>query len=279
MDKSLLVRIFGFPATLIYGDPTVLDRWGWLKKRLPITANAETLIDIGCGTGAFSIGAAKRGYHAVGLSWDERNQRVAGERAQVCNVSASFKVCDVRELDRFEEYRGCFDVALCFENIEHILDDRKLMVDIANCLRPGGRLLLTTPNFYYRAVTKAEYGPFEKVEAGGHVRRGYTPAMLRELAAVTGLLCEEISYCSGFFSQKLTAILWRLSAVHFLLGWVVTLPLRPLALMLDKITRNWSNFPLHSICMIAQKPRFPAMAAASHERGSATNFSKYSMSN
>lgn len=202
MDKSLMVRLFGFPATLIHGDTTLLDRWVWLKKRLPITANAETLIDIGCGTGAFSIGAAKRGYHAVGLSWDERNQRVADERARFCNVSASFKVCDVRELDRFEEYKGCFDVALCFENIEHILDDRKLMMDIANCLRPGGRLLLTTPNFYYRAVTTAEYGPFEKVEAGGHVRRGYTPAMLRELAAVTGLLCDDNLLLQRLFQSK-----------------------------------------------------------------------------
>lgn len=124
MDKSILVRAFGFPATLIHGDTLVVDRWLWLKRRLPVTANGEALIDIGCGTGAFSIGAAKRGYRALGLSWDERNQRVAAQRAKMCSVSPSFRICDVRELDRFDEYKGSFDVALCFENIEHILDDR-----------------------------------------------------------------------------------------------------------------------------------------------------------
>src|SRR5258708_2658920 len=84
MDKSLLTKIIGFPATLIHGDTLILDRWLWLKTRLPETGNGEKLLDIGCGTGAFSIGAALRGYEALGLSWDKRNQQVAGERAKIC---------------------------------------------------------------------------------------------------------------------------------------------------------------------------------------------------
>src|SRR6516225_9143784 len=116
MDKSLLVRIIGFPATLIHGDTLVLDRWLWLRRRLPITANGETLIDIGCGTGAFTIGAAKRGYRAVGLSWDERNQSENNFRAKFCG-----------------KHNNKFDVAICAENIEHIINDKKLVIDITNC--------------------------------------------------------------------------------------------------------------------------------------------------
>jgi SAM-dependent methyltransferase len=261
MDSSALVRLFGFPATLIHGDSLVLDRWLWLKRRLPVTNNGESLIDIGCGTGAFSIGAAKRGYQATGLSWDERNQRVAAERATLCGVNASFKMCDVRQLDCSKEYREKFDVALCFENIEHILDDRKLVIDIANCLKPGGRLLLTTPNYYYRAITKGDNGPFLTVETGWHVRRGYTEAMLRELADCAQLRCDEISYCSGFFSQKLTWVWRRASAIHWFAGWLVMLPFRPLTVFLDWAIRRHTSFPLFSICMVAQKPRFgPATA-------------------
>jgi len=62
MDKSLLVRIVGFAATLIHGDPLILDRWHWLKKRLSRTLNGDKLIDIGCRSGAFTIGTALRGY-------------------------------------------------------------------------------------------------------------------------------------------------------------------------------------------------------------------------
>ena len=64
MDKSLLAKLVGFPATLIHGDTLVLDRWLWVRKRLPETRNGETLLDVGCGTGAFSIGAARLGYQA-----------------------------------------------------------------------------------------------------------------------------------------------------------------------------------------------------------------------
>lgn len=67
MDKSLLVRLLGFPATLILGDTSVLDRWIWFKRKLPITRNGEWLIDIACRTGAFTIGAARRGYNSIGL--------------------------------------------------------------------------------------------------------------------------------------------------------------------------------------------------------------------
>ena len=138
MDKSLLTKIIGFPATLIHGDTLVLDRWRWLKARLPWTRNGETLIDIGCGTGAFSIGAALRGYESLGLSWDERNQKVAADRARICKAeSAKFEVLDVRNLGARDDLIDKFDVAICFENIEHIIDDGKLFRDIASCLKPG----------------------------------------------------------------------------------------------------------------------------------------------
>ena len=75
MKNSILVRMFGFPATLIHGDTLVLDRWLWLKKYLPKTNNNERLIDIGCGSGSFVTGAALRGYESLGLSWDEINHK------------------------------------------------------------------------------------------------------------------------------------------------------------------------------------------------------------
>lgn len=255
MDKSLLVRLFGFPATLAHGDTLVLDRWRWLKFRLPHTANGEKLLDVGCGTGAFTIGAALRGYTAHGVSWDERNQAEAARRAIMCGADrASFSVCDVREIDGRTEYREAFDVAVCTENIEHILDDARLMRSIADCLKPGGRLLLTTPNFYYNAITKSDNGPFSATETGGHVRRGYTRSMLLELIECSGLKCEELSYCSGVISQNVTWLMRKAVKVNHLFGWAVILPLRPLT-FLDPLISRWSRTPPYSICVEAYKPR------------------------
>lgn len=256
MDKSLLTKLIGFPATLIHGDTLVLDRWRWLKQRLPITRNEEKLIDIGCGTGAFSIGAALRGYEALGLSWDERNQKVATDRAKICKaVSARFEVLDVRNLDARDNLVGKFDVAVCCENIEHILDDRKLIRDIAICLKPGGRLLLTTPYLLYRPITEADCGPFSKIEDGSHVRRGYTKAMLEELCIDSGLIPEHISYCSGIISQRITTILRVISRIHPILGWAIVLPLRILPLF-DKLVTKFVQWPYYCICLDAYKPRF-----------------------
>jgi len=257
MDKSILVRILGFSATLIHGDTLVLDRWLWLRRHLPETKNGERLIDIGCGTGAFSIGAALKGYDVLGLSWDKRNQQVAEERARMCKVlDAKFEVCDVRNLDERNDLIGQFDIAICLETIGHIKDDRKLIRNIAACLKKGGRLLLTTPYLLYHPITFHDKGPYSKVEDGSQVRRGYTKAMLEELCSYANLVPENVSYCSGFLSQKITFIQRVLSTkIHPLFGWAAILPLRMIPLLFDGFVTSVLRWNRFSICLEAYKPR------------------------
>ncbi|HRE49305.1 MAG TPA: class I SAM-dependent methyltransferase [Aggregatilineales bacterium] len=257
MDRSLLVRLMGFPATLLHGDTLVLDRWLWLRRRLPYVGAGERLIDLGCGSGAFTIGAAKRGYHALGVSWDERNQQVAAERAALCHApTATFTLGDLRELDQRTEWHAAFEVALCSEVIEHLGDDRRLMTAVAACLKPGGRLLLTTPNYAFRYITRGDLHPYPVVEDGGHMRRGYTPEMLRELCDHAGLRLESVGYCSGILSQQITRGFRHLSRRHELIGWGATFPLRALPPLADRALTWLSGYPYHTICLIAYKPRF-----------------------
>ena len=262
MDKSFLVKCFGFPATLLHGDTTVLDRWLWLKGRLPTTKNGESLLDIGCGSGAFSIGACLRGYEALGLSWDQRNQEIANDRAKASGAEASrFEVLDVRYLDARADLVGKWDIAICLENVEHIIDDRKLFQDISACLKPGGRLLLTTPYLLHYPITSDDKGPFKQSEDGGHVRRGYTKAMLEELCICAGLIPEDISYCTGFLSQKVTMVLRTASCVHPLFAWSLVLPLRLLPPLFDPLIYALTRWPGFSICLEAYKPRWQQKAS------------------
>ena len=257
IDKSLLVRVFGFKATLFHHDTTVLDRWLWLKKKLPITKDKETLIDIGCGTGSFTIGSAKRGYQSLGLSWDERNQNIAEERSLICNAhNTEYETYDVRKLENRSDLHERFNIAICIENIEHIIDDQKLFRETVKCIKPGGRLLLSAPYYYLNPIASPDIGPFGKVEEdGGHVRRGYTKGMLIELCNDSNIILEEVSYCTGFFSQKITGLHRFLMELNPMLAWLIILPLRFIPLMLDKLISKIFNWPGYSICMEAYKPR------------------------
>jgi SAM-dependent methyltransferase len=257
LDRSFLVRHFGWGAALIHGGTDTLDRWLWLKKRLYRTGNQERLLDVGCGTGAFTIGAARRGYKALGLSWDEQNQAIAQERASICRVDgAKFEILDIRKLDERQDLVGKFDVAICCEVIEHVLDDRKLVRDIAATLKPGGYLLLTAPYLRYIAMSPGDEGPFPTYETGWHVRRGYTRAMLSELCDHANLVLEHQTYCTGLVSQYVGRLSRRLAKFSRWLSWPLVLPLRILPPILDPIVMWIIPYPQYSICIEAYRPRF-----------------------
>lgn len=256
MISSALVRAFGWPAPLLHGDTAVLDRWLWLRKRLPRVNGTERVIDIGCGSGAFTIGTALRGYRALGLSWDVRNQAVASERARMCGaVSAQFEIQDVRRLHERKDLIEGFDVAILCEVVEHIIDDAKLIRDTAGCLKPGGRLLLTTPNLDLKPIHPTHEGPFPTIEDGGHVRKGYSEPDLLRLCDQAGLIADSFSYCTGVVSQKITQVYFKLSKIHPLVGWGLVSPLRLLPPLVDEGITKLSQYPKYSICLEARKPR------------------------
>jgi 2-polyprenyl-3-methyl-5-hydroxy-6-metoxy-1,4-benzoquinol methylase len=106
------------------------------------------LLDVGCGTGPFSLTAAQRG--AVVTSLDIGTELLARARAKgVATVLAG----DAMALP-FTDAR--FDIVLSSECIEHTADPRRAVVEMLRVLRPGGRLVLTCPNrFWHWSVTLA----------------------------------------------------------------------------------------------------------------------------
>ena len=265
--SSLLVKVLGFGALLLHGDPLVLDRWFWLRRRLG--QGPGSLLDIGSGNGAFSIGAAGRGFDCLGLTFQSSEVAKASERASIvarrhrwrgrrrlrpCGT-ARFEDFDVRDLGSRSDLAGRFDVALCFENLEHLLDDQDLLSAIAATLRPGGRLLLTTPNLDYRPIDLTDRGPWLPIEDGRHVRKGYTHEQLVAMAEAAGLYVTECSSCSGWASQRLTG--WQRAAARRsspILGWLAILPFRLVPPLLDPLIRVTRRWPDYSLCLVARRP-------------------------
>lgn len=250
------LKFFNINKFLFFGDTLVFDRWNWISKRLPKTFDNLKLLDVGCGSGALTLKAASKGYYCRGLSWSKKDMEKCNNRAKLCDLkNCMFDVFDARDLSEYEF--GEFDVIINTENIEHIIDDLKLFKAIYAKLKKGGYLLLTTPNFFYKAITNSDNGNFKLIEDGRHVRRGYTKVMLQELCQRSGFKVQEISSCSGYLSQKITYILRKFSNILGLrITWLITLPLRVLPMYFDPLIKATTNFEDYSICLVAYKPRF-----------------------
>jgi SAM-dependent methyltransferase len=237
---------------LIHGDPCVLDRWLWLRAHLR-EGDLRTF-DAGCGNGAFSIYSALIGNRVVAASFSEREQEDAKRRAGIVGVDGiDFRTLDLRDIEEHRASMGDFDQIICFETIEHVNDDEGLVRSLASMLRPGGALLLTAPFSGHHPLHTEEPNP-SAVEDGSHVRFGYAPSRLREIAQAAGLSVTSEGFLSGIVSQRLTNLMRRLTErFGVAVGWATTLPLRPLVL-LDRPLTRLTRYPCLSVSMSAVKP-------------------------
>ena len=79
-----------------------------------------------------------------------------------------------------------FDAITMFDLLEHVQDDKKAVSEALRVLRPGGFLLISTPNEnwrfpYYKFMKSICPSEAEIMAEWGHVRRGYTLAELKAL--------------------------------------------------------------------------------------------------
>lgn len=79
-----------------------------------------------------------------------------------------------------------FDAVTMFDVLEHIPNDRKAIAEALRVLKPNGFLLISTPNEHWRFPYYSVMKPICPREVDimaewGHVRRGYTLELLKEL--------------------------------------------------------------------------------------------------
>lgn len=250
MDKNLLVKIIGYSATILHGDPAVFDRWIWLKRNLK-SGQLRTL-DAGCGSGAFTMYAAKIGNEAIGISFDSQNNEKATIRSKILKIkNVKFVTANLNDLGKISSDIGLFDQIICCETIEHIFDDRKLILNFSNLLKPKGRLLLTAPYKYYKHLYGDDKTGLSTWEDGGHVRTGYTHKEMSDLLNGFGFEVVTPEYITGYISQKLIN-LTRQTNFIYPFNWILLFPLRILQ-FLDPLLHKVIHYPFLSIGVIAVK--------------------------
>jgi len=95
------------------------------------------LMDIGCGNGNLLRLAKGLGWKAVGLEVD--SAAVQAARARGLDVIEG-------SYSRLAEYQGEWDCIICSHVLEHVHEPIDMLAEVAMALRPGGILLLSSPN-------------------------------------------------------------------------------------------------------------------------------------
>jgi 2-polyprenyl-3-methyl-5-hydroxy-6-metoxy-1,4-benzoquinol methylase len=103
-------------------------------------AESERVLDVGCGEGAFSAELAAAGARAVGIDVAEQPLRRGRER----HPDADLRLVPADA--RWPLQDASFDVVWAGEVMEHVADTAGWLSEIRRVLRPGGRLLLSTPD-------------------------------------------------------------------------------------------------------------------------------------
>ena len=123
--------------------PAELTPPDWERRRsflLSAVRPGDQVLDLGCGDASFTAAIAAAGAGVVGVDVAE----AALARARSRNPALAFTLAPIDGPLPLED--ASFDLVWASEVIEHVADTARWLSEITRVLRPGGRLLLTTPS-------------------------------------------------------------------------------------------------------------------------------------
>lgn len=101
------------------------------------------VLDVGCGTGNFSIKMAKQGCQVTGIDISKEMLKVAMAKANEKNLNIGFYHMDVYNMEFDDSY---FDGIISVTAFEFIKNPSKAMEEMFRVLKPGGYLVIGTIN-------------------------------------------------------------------------------------------------------------------------------------
>jgi SAM-dependent methyltransferase len=141
-------------------------------------AGVGSLLDVGCGGGELLAAALARGWRAAGAEPMAQAAQVARSRAPAADIRVGLS----SEVG-FDE--RSFDVVCAFHVLEHMPDSRAFLGELARFARPGGLVVVETPN--YASLLRRRHGPgwihLRPLEHLVH----FTPQTMRGALAGAGL--------------------------------------------------------------------------------------------
>ncbi len=176
-------------------------RLQWIAARAPL-AGARVL-DVGCGGGLLSEAMATAGAHVTGIDLAEASLQVARLHALESGVSVEYQLASAE--DHTAQLPGTYDVVVCMEMLEHVPDPASIVRALAQLVRPGGWVFVSTlnrnPKSFALGIVAAEYLlrllPRGTHEFARFLRPSELAAMAREseleVAAIEGVFYNPLS--------------------------------------------------------------------------------------
>lgn len=204
------IRIPGdYQHRAITQGPNIQRQWHLEKRSMlewyfPVT-EGQRVLDVGCGSGVIAAAMAQSGARVLAI--DGNKDAINYGRSTFGSDNLEFRLGLVDELKLPE---ASFDRIVCLEVLEHIYaaQGEALVASLGRLLKPGGKLLVTTPNYrgtwpFIEWLTD-RIGPTARMEADQHVTH-YTRRSLSSIIGRAGLEIERMRTVSTF--SPFTAVL------------------------------------------------------------------------
>lgn len=155
----------------------------------------EAILDVGCGTGNYTIELARRGLKASGIDSSEEMLAWAKEKARRKDLETTFQRADAMNLP-FPE--SSFEVVISTGLLCFLVEPEKALIEMHRVLKPGGRLIIGTLNRWSPwALFRRIKGMFK--ETIYNQARFISPTELEGLIRRAGFEVRETRTCLFFF--------------------------------------------------------------------------------
>jgi SAM-dependent methyltransferase len=125
-----------------------------LRLRRPL--RGKRALDVGCGHGGMLIALAEQGAEATGFEIDAVRSGVGKQRLRDLGLQVDWRQGDLCDLE-FTRRLGTFDVIVCQDVLEHVLDTALAIRTLCTLLRKGGLLFFQVPNRYSAEYILADH--------------------------------------------------------------------------------------------------------------------------
>ena len=230
-DQGFLTKHYSFetgyheelksnPASIAFHDAEARRNLALLSRY----RKGGTLLDIGCSTGLFLAKARAAG-------WVVHGNEYSADSAQVARATHGLDVVS-GTLQTNSFATTSFDVVTLWDVLEHIPDPQATLRLAATLLKPGGLLIVKTPNvdgLYPRWSLKASpyVGFWGHAEPPGHLFQ-FSVSTLTRMVITAGLdpinvthARIPLTYSFGTVAQWLRSLKWAVYCLAFIpLAWV-----------------------------------------------------------